>query len=71
MKLTLKIWRQPRGAQQGKLVEYQIDNISEDTSFLEMLDQLNEELTAAGQLFAPDAYADHAFDFFLRQTAAL
>ncbi len=22
-----------------------------------------EELTAAGQLFAPDAYADHAFDF--------
>ena len=23
-----------------------------------------EELTAAGQLFAPDAYADHAFDFF-------
>ena len=49
MKLTLKIWRQPRGAQQGKLVEYQIDNISEDTSFLEMLDQLNEELTAAGE----------------------
>ena len=22
-----------------------------------------DELTAAGQLFAPDAYADHAFDF--------
>ncbi|MGI5952303.1 MAG: succinate dehydrogenase/fumarate reductase iron-sulfur subunit [Brooklawnia sp.] len=49
MKLTLKIWRQARGAQQGKLVEYKIDNVSEDMSFLEMLDMLNEELTVKGE----------------------
>ena len=28
----------------------------------DVLDDI-DELTAAGQLFAPDAYADHAFDF--------
>ena len=49
MKLNLKIWRQARGAKQGKMVDYQIDNVSEDMSFLEMLDQLNEELTVKGE----------------------
>ncbi|MDI9628555.1 MAG: succinate dehydrogenase/fumarate reductase iron-sulfur subunit, partial [Acidobacteriota bacterium] len=49
MKLTLRVWRQARGAQQGKLVDYQIDNVSEDMSFLEMLDMLNEQLTIAGE----------------------
>ena len=48
MKLTLKVWRQPRGAKQGRMVEYQIDNVSQDMSFLEMLDQLNEQLTVGG-----------------------
>lgn len=48
MKLTLRVWRQDSGASNGKLVDYQIDNIAEDMSFLEMLDQLNEELTVAG-----------------------
>ena len=49
MKLTLRIWRQARGAQQGQLVDYNIDNVSEDMSFLEMLDMLNEELTVSGE----------------------
>lgn len=49
MKLTLKVWRQPRGAAKGDFAEYHIDNVSEDTSFLEMLDQLNEELTVVGE----------------------
>lgn len=49
MKLTLKIWRQARGADQGKMVDYQIDGVSQDMSFLEMLDMLNERLTVAGE----------------------
>lgn len=48
MRLHLKVWRQARGASNGRLEDYDIDNVSEDMSFLEMLDQLNEELTAKG-----------------------
>lgn len=44
MKLTLKIWRQEQGAEDGKLVTHEIDDVSEDMSFLEMLDMLNEQL---------------------------
>lgn len=43
MKLTLKIWRQG-GKFKGELVTYQLDNVNEHMSFLEMLDVLNEEL---------------------------
>ena len=49
MKLTLKIWRQADGASDGELKTYAIDEISEDMSFLEMLDVLNEELNAKGE----------------------
>ncbi len=45
MKLTLKIWRQG-GEYKGGFVTYQLDNVSEHMSFLEMLDVLNEELVA-------------------------
>ena len=48
MKLTLKIWRQPNSEIEGKIVSYEIDNISPDMSFLEMMDVLNEELTIKG-----------------------
>tara|TARA_B100001109_G_C18857871_1_gene472576 strand:- start:1520 stop:2266 length:747 start_codon:yes stop_codon:yes gene_type:complete len=48
MKLTLKIWRQPNSETEGKIVSYEIDNISPDMSFLEMMDVLNEELTIKG-----------------------
>lgn len=45
MKLTLKIWRQG-GAYKGEFVTYQLDEVSEHMSFLEMLDVLNEQLIA-------------------------
>ena len=44
MKLTLKIWRQKNSETQGQMVSYEIDNISPDMSFLEMLDVLNARL---------------------------
>lgn len=50
MKLTLQIWRQESAQAKGKLVSYPIDNVDEDMSFLEMLDILNEELVAKGDV---------------------
>ncbi|RKT57166.1 succinate dehydrogenase/fumarate reductase iron-sulfur subunit [Saccharothrix australiensis] len=47
MKLTLRIWRQ-HGAT-GRLVEYPVDGLSPDMSFLEALDVLNERLVLAGE----------------------
>ena len=44
MKLKLKIWRQKNSETKGSIVEYEINNISPDKSFLEMLDVLNAEL---------------------------
>ncbi len=44
MNLTLKIWRQNGPDDSGHFETYQIDEVSEDSSFLEMMDQLNEEL---------------------------
>ena len=49
MKLTLKIWRQKNAKNKGKIVEYPIDGISPDMSFLEMLDVLNQKLITAGE----------------------
>lgn len=49
MKLTLKIWRQKNAKEQGKLVDYVVDHISPDMSFLEMLDVLNETLIERGE----------------------
>ncbi|MBG6111839.1 succinate dehydrogenase / fumarate reductase iron-sulfur subunit [Flavobacterium sp. CG_23.5] len=49
MKLTLKIWRQKNAAAEGKIVEYPIDGIEPDMSFLEMLDILNDELIVKGE----------------------
>lgn len=44
MQITLKVWRQANSESQGKLVEYQLDNLNPEMSFLEMLDVLNEQL---------------------------
>ena len=44
MNLTLKIWRQKSNNDKGYLETYPISEVSEDMSFLEMLDVLNEEL---------------------------
>lgn len=49
MKLTLKIWRQAGPDAKGAMVDYPIDGISEDMSFLEMLDVLNDALIRKGQ----------------------
>lgn len=49
MKVTLRIWRQKNTEATGKMVEYPIDGISDDMSFLEMLDVLNERLTVEGE----------------------
>ena len=48
MRLKLKIWRQKNSEDSGKMVSYNIDNISPDMSFLEMMDVLNEQLTSEG-----------------------
>jgi succinate dehydrogenase / fumarate reductase iron-sulfur subunit len=48
MKFNLKIWRQKNAQVAGKMVDYVIDNINADMSFLEMMDVLNEELIRKG-----------------------
>jgi succinate dehydrogenase / fumarate reductase iron-sulfur subunit len=48
MKLQLKIWRQTGPSAKGRLVNYAVDHVSPDMSFLEMLDVVNEELTKKG-----------------------
>ncbi len=49
MKLLLKIWRQKDASDKGQMVDYPIDGVEEDMSFLEMLDVLNESLINKGE----------------------
>ena len=56
MNLILHIWRQPSPGVPGAMVRYEARDISPDTSFLEMLDVLNERLMERGE--APIAF-DH------------
>ena len=49
MKLYLKIWRQKDAQSKGKMVDYTLDGVEGDMSFLEMLDILNEELVSKGE----------------------
>lgn len=56
MNLTLKIWRQKNANDKGKMVDYQISDVSPDMSFLEMLDVLNNQLIEKGD--SPVAF-DH------------
>src|SRR3989475_1259230 len=49
MNFQLRIWRQPNRKSPGKLVDYEVRDISPNTSFLEMLDILNENLLRAGK----------------------
>ena len=49
MNLTLKIWRQKGPQDKGKMVDYKVTDISEHMSFLEMMDDLNEQLTNKGE----------------------
>jgi succinate dehydrogenase / fumarate reductase iron-sulfur subunit len=56
MKLTLRIWRQSDAQSSGKFEQYEVDEISPDISFLELLDVLNDQLQRKG--IAPVAF-DH------------
>jgi len=49
MNFKLKIWRQCDAKSRGQLVNYEVRDISPNTSFLEMLDILNEDLLRAGE----------------------
>ncbi|MEG0814514.1 MAG: succinate dehydrogenase/fumarate reductase iron-sulfur subunit [Mucinivorans sp.] len=49
MNLTLKIWRQASPKAKGAFEQYSVTNISPDTSFLEMLDILNNDLIHQGK----------------------
>jgi succinate dehydrogenase / fumarate reductase iron-sulfur subunit len=49
MKLALNIWRQADAKSKGRFVTYNLDDVSPDMSFLEMLDVLNERLIVEGE----------------------
>ncbi len=49
MNVTLRVWRQANSSTRGKMVTYQVADVSPDMSFLEMLDMLNERLTVEGE----------------------
>lgn len=56
MRFHLKIWRQEGPAAPGRLVDYDVENVPGEASFLEMLDVLNETLVARGE---PAVAFDH------------
>ena len=49
MTLHLKVWRQKGPHAEGKLVDYELNNVNPDMSFLEMLDILNQKLILKGE----------------------
>ena len=49
MKLTLEVWRQERADAPGSLQTFEVDDVSPDESFLEMLDIVNEHLEQKGE----------------------
>ena len=48
LNLTLKIWRQKNNKSKGQFETYKLSDVSTDSSFLEMLDMLNEQLVNNG-----------------------
>lgn len=49
MKITLKVWRQKNTEAKGEFKTYQMNEVSEDMSFLEMFDVLNDDLVRKGE----------------------
>ena len=49
MTIHFRIWRQSGPDAKGKLVDYTLDDLNEDMSFLEALDVLNEQLVKKGE----------------------
>ncbi len=47
--VNLKIWRQRGPKEKGQFVNYHLDNVSTGSSFLEMLDMLNQQLVEKGE----------------------
>ena len=56
MHINLKIWRQPDSSTKGEFETYKVNNVSEDMSFFEMLDMLNNDLIKADK---PPIAFDH------------
>jgi succinate dehydrogenase / fumarate reductase iron-sulfur subunit len=50
MNLTLKIWRQKDSKSKGGFKTYEVKDVSPNSSFLEMLDVLNEDLVMKGEM---------------------
>ncbi|MFM8474005.1 MAG: 2Fe-2S iron-sulfur cluster-binding protein, partial [Candidatus Kapaibacterium sp.] len=50
MKLKLNVWRQENRSAAGSMKRYELENVSPDMSFLEMLDVLNESLLTRGEM---------------------
>jgi succinate dehydrogenase / fumarate reductase iron-sulfur subunit len=49
MKITVQAWRQKHRNAEGRFESYSVDNVSEDMSFFEMLDMLNNQLILEGK----------------------
>jgi succinate dehydrogenase / fumarate reductase, iron-sulfur subunit len=49
MRIVLHIWRQKNANDKGRLVRYEVPNVNQEMSFLEMLDILNEDLIEKGE----------------------
>ena len=49
MKLTLRIWRQAGPSDAGDFETYEVNDVTHEMSFLELLDSLNEQLTTEGR----------------------
>jgi succinate dehydrogenase / fumarate reductase, iron-sulfur subunit len=49
MRIKLHVWRQRNASEPGRMVAYELDNVSTHMSFLEMLDVLNEQLMNKGE----------------------
>jgi len=49
VRITLRVWRQKSRDDEGRMVTYELDDVNENMSFLEMLDVLNEKLTLQGE----------------------
>jgi succinate dehydrogenase / fumarate reductase, iron-sulfur subunit len=49
MRIVLHIWRQRNSIDKGRMVRYEVPNVNEHMSFLEMLDILNEDLIARNE----------------------
>lgn len=49
MRINLKIWRQKGPQEKGKMVDYHLEEVDPDMSFLEMLDVLNNQLIEKGE----------------------